>query len=729
MSIRPTKVHLKTSLLQHLLISLGPTRNPKDITMQTPNSTSTDRPAKRLRLGTKSCAECRRRKVRCIFEPNTKICKECSAHESECISQQQFVQATKKAPNGEGPDVQVKLQNLEEMVHRLCEAMNMRAESSNCSPFEMSAAEALTSLSSSYLPENNLGTTPNVGAGWREVSESRSSASSDHFESFDDAPLLNFFQEAMLIQRQRNQSQQNDQRLSSNSRTKTYIKAIKALIPSPDELELILQMTETFWPIWEDSLQLIIGPDPHSITGIASAKKFIQESMESGTPVMVAKTCLFLALCVQQLPSTFKMTSLPTAPNVLVDSYIRGADALISINEGRSASVNSLECLTILFKLYLNKGRPREAWQCVRRAFNSALLLGLHIPNDAAPHRQKIIWAYIWQVDRSLSALLGLPAATTDSHPGVQIRPSGQQYGEQFMYDIAVIAGHINERNQNNQTATYAVTLTIDQEIEQCKNRIPADWWNSISYPSTPRTAIYGLCMLKVEYYTCQKMLHLPYMLKSSLDNGYEYSRLRALDACREIIKAYQVVREHADLRLTICDVMDFQAFMAAVVLVIDLLNQSSQLETHQEASDWGLVHKVTGSMKDVSKTMECTVAGQAFDLLEHLSTFRAGAYAGPDNYEVTIPMFGRVKINRPKTRILQQTAINDFYNGNQFQQQFMPMVEFSANSFEPFGVTGDMLSEAELGIDWTSVLNTDYNYDWSQTFDGSLFGSTTFGS
>jgi hypothetical protein len=91
--------------------------------------------------------------------------------------------------------------------------------------------------------------------------------------------------------------------------------------------------------------------------------------------------------------------------------------------------------------------------------------------------------------------------------------------------------------------------------------------------------------------------------------------------------------------------------------------------------------------------------------------------------------MFGRVKINRPKTRILQQTAISDFYDGNQFQQQFMPMVEFSANSFEPFGVTGDMLSEAELGIDWTSVLNTDYNYDWSQTFDGSLFGSTAFGS
>jgi hypothetical protein len=699
--------------------------------MQTPKSATSDRPAKRLRLGTKSCAECRRRKVRCIFEPNSKICKECSAHDSECISQQQSVQTPVKSPNGEGQDVQAKLQGLEEMVHRLCEAMNIRVESSNCSPFEMSAAEALTRLSSSYSPETSLGATPNAGVSWREVSESRSSASSDHIESFDDAPLLNLFQEAMLIQKHNVQSQRSDQELSSDHRTKTYIKALKALMPNPHDLDLILKTTESFWPIWEDSLHLIFGPEPHSVTGLASAKKFIHDAMKSETPVLVAKVSLFLALCVQQLPSTFnnQPTNLLAPPNTLINSYIRGADGLISINESRSASINSLECLTILLKLYLNMGKPREAWYCGRRAFTSALLLGYHIPNDAAPHRQKAIWAHIWQVDRQLSALLGLPAATTDSHPGTSTPPSGQNYGERFMYDLAMIAGHIIERNQSHQTADYAVTLAIDQEIQQCKSRIPAEWWNSISNPSTPPTVIYGLGILKIEFFASQKMLHLPYMLKSSLDNNYEYSRLQALDACRETIKAYQMVREHAGLKLTICDVMDFQAFTAAVVLVIDLLNQSSQLETHQEASDWDLVHNVTSSMELVSKATECTVAGQALHLLEHLSTFRNGAYAGPDNYEATIPMFGRVRINRPKSRTLQQTEINDFYDGNQFQQSFMPMVEFSANSFAPFGVMGNMFSEAELGIDWTSALNVDYNYDWSQTFDGSLFGSAAFGS
>ncbi|KAN0113280.1 hypothetical protein V8E51_006231 [Hyaloscypha variabilis] len=691
--------------------------------MYTPQSISSDRPSKRLRLGTKSCAECRRRKVRCIFEPNTTVCKECAAHEAECISQQS-VHVSKQSPKEDGQDIQAKLQGLEQMVYRLCEAMSARPESSSGSPFEMSAAEALTRLQSSSSPGTSLASTPNTGTGWREVSEPRSSVSSEQIESFDDAPLLNLFQEAMLIQKHHVQSQRGNQELSSDHRTKIYIKAIKALVPNSADLELILQMTEPFWPIWEDALGLILGWEPHSITSLASAKLFIHDSMKSESPMLVAKSALFLAFCVQQLPVSFKNrpTNLPASPKALVNSYISGADSLISINESCSPTIHGLESLDILLKLYLNMGRPRQAWHFARRALNSAVLLGLHNLEDTARSREKTVWAHIWQLERLLSALLGLPSATTASHPGVSTEPSEQNIGALVLFNISFIAGRIIERNQNHQTVNYAVTLAIDQEAQQFKNRIPSEWWNSLPTTSTPLSAIYGLGILKIEFYAGQKLLHLPYMLKSSVDNNYEYSRLRALDACREIIKAYQIVRQHPRLNLTICDLMDFQAFSAAVVLVINQLNQSSHLETHQESSDWDLVHDVKRSLKMVSEAMECTVAGQGYDVLQHLSTFRTGAYAGPDHYDVTIPMFGRVKISRPKNQNVQP-EFNDFYEAeNQFQQQFFPMLEFSANAFAPFGMTGDVLSDMELGIDWTSPLNVDYNYDWSQNFDGSLF-------
>ena len=58
---------------------------------------SSDRPAifpadakspKRMRLGTKSCVECRRRKVRCIIDRGSRECRACLLHDVPCRSQQ-----------------------------------------------------------------------------------------------------------------------------------------------------------------------------------------------------------------------------------------------------------------------------------------------------------------------------------------------------------------------------------------------------------------------------------------------------------------------------------------------------------------------------------------------------------------------------------------------------------------------------------------------------------------
>ncbi len=46
-------------------------------------------PRKKMRKGTKSCLECRRRKIKCTFEPgSTAVCQECYARGSTCIDQE-----------------------------------------------------------------------------------------------------------------------------------------------------------------------------------------------------------------------------------------------------------------------------------------------------------------------------------------------------------------------------------------------------------------------------------------------------------------------------------------------------------------------------------------------------------------------------------------------------------------------------------------------------------------
>ena len=104
---------------------------------------------------------------------------------------------------------------------------------------------------------------------------------------------------------------------------------------------------------------------------------------------------------------------------------------------------------------------------------------------------------------------------------------------------------------------------------------------------------------------------------------------------------------------------MDFQIFTGAVILVIDPLSQPSQIESYQEANDWALIQTVTQSLGPVLKSLECTAAGQASQLLEHLSTSRHGVYSGLETYEVVIPMFDWVRIHQPKRQVSQDGIIS----------------------------------------------------------------------
>lgn len=71
--------------------------------------------------------------------------------------------------------------------------------------------------------------------------------------------------------------------------------------------------------------------------------------------------------------------------------------------------------------------------------------------------------------------------------------------------------------------------------------------------------------------------------------------------------------------------------------------------------------------------------------------------------------MFGQVKILRPKP-FNQAKA--------QKSQPNQAVLQFSTDLFTSFSLIQGRDTKVELGIYWTSAANTDYNFDWSQTFE-----------
>lgn len=130
---------------------------------------SDQRPARRMRLGTKSCAECRRRKVRCVFPSNSSICHGCSLHQTPCQAQQP---RTKDGGRPGHAQVQGLLQSqsvsqlaadnavlrrrvaeLEDLIGGLCDALEPNDEASSASVSGRAASfTSASTLASSTTP-------------------------------------------------------------------------------------------------------------------------------------------------------------------------------------------------------------------------------------------------------------------------------------------------------------------------------------------------------------------------------------------------------------------------------------------------------------------------------------------------------------------------------------------------------------------------------------------------
>ena len=88
---RLKSVHFITVLLQKYSTTVTMSDSASPVTRFTSGNSDHAQgpPRKKMRKGTKSCIECRRRKIKCTFEQNrTSICNECFARGSTCIDQE-----------------------------------------------------------------------------------------------------------------------------------------------------------------------------------------------------------------------------------------------------------------------------------------------------------------------------------------------------------------------------------------------------------------------------------------------------------------------------------------------------------------------------------------------------------------------------------------------------------------------------------------------------------------
>jgi len=693
-------------------------------------------PPRRMRLGTKSCAECRRRKIRCIVPEGAQTCQSCTLHDVACRPQQPRPRDRTQADQTAA--LRKRVAELESVIGRFLDkvgedpslavralqAGSLEAGKAACLPRKQAARRQDGEQPASENGSASPGLpTPSASEGSHRRRRSPGNSEDEASENPAYAPLVQLFRDALLIRDNDGSVLDDDEEdQPAVHHLQDELSQLRPDIPDEHIVRLMMRETTVYCSMWSTCYNDYESRVPWQGSPPSEVEDYVVAAL--ARPRFDSTSCkalTWLALCVQQLPTEWLRRHMPSVQRQpLLDSYTKYTHAVLSLHG--EDTLDGIQCLLLQFKLLINMGRPRRAWSCVRRAITSATILGFDRPNDGSDGMKlkKSLWSQACQFELNLSMTLGYPSATLSTYPKPgDIQPLGPLGGlaQTILQHMVRIVGAIVKRDQNCDTATYETTLQIDRELEETRALFPQAWWGEHS-PGASLSQIYQQEISKLLFFSLFKIAHTPYMLKSVADPRYEYSRMRAMEGSREVIRTYLRLRNYPGAELIICDLMDFQGFSAGLTLVVGALSRHCATGEPFEAfsEDWSLMEGLIMSLRRTADLLDCRVAEQSVKVLELLSSGHDGR---DGDIEALVPYFGRMRIRKPGPKSVQSvSAMSSSTQPNVLLGYHPPppsAIEMSASEW-PTMLPMEIIDEDELRGDWFAVSQDGGQYSWHQT-------------
>ncbi|KAF2708550.1 hypothetical protein K504DRAFT_380369 [Pleomassaria siparia CBS 279.74] len=621
---------------------------------------------KKMRKGTHSCFECRRRKIRCIFPPdNSDVCSECFARGSRCVDQEHA-----------SPDVIVDhRKNLRERVSRLEALVDSLLEDK----VERSVTDTSSSKTPNMATRDTFPPTPlSSDASSAVVHNALQNTQRAPSDRGHHIPILSIFEDALndaedqartcpslreslpvpgVPQQERItvtcknlDDMMEENSLNYQAKRERAKQALMATLPPYDQLNKILASNSEWWQTWRRKCS-------GTSTSGQSLSSFASKALADGNIGAIGTVVLSVAIC--------------SADEGDVDRYIETVDRWVLSDDEYAATLEGMECLILKAKWYADVGQPRRAWIAHRKGLMYIQLMGLHRKRTTSAAHESVWWS-LYHGDRFLSLLLGLPYGVSDSHCDLSLpdMPDGPYMAPLvFINKVSFLAGKVIDRNQGIAEQSYAWALQLDQELEDIWKQLDPAWLEfSELLADVEKNAaeLRERLMAQIIYHQIRVYLHLPFMLKSQSNSRFAYSRTACLTGSREVLRMYQALRTGAVQPLYECKAVDFIGFTAAVLIQLGLFNfgaAKGALSAKEKESDVRLIEISIDIFRRASSEKGGKVALQSAEVLEKmLSKFKmdfaqgggkppgGGCGGGGDCVDLTefvIPYFGTISIRR----------------------------------------------------------------------------------
>ncbi|SPJ82273.1 uncharacterized protein FTOL_09678 [Fusarium torulosum] len=530
-------------------------------------------------------------------------------------------------------------------------------------------------------------------------------------------PILEYYRCRKKNPKTQNRPDSSDSELSS---------AVDDILPNRPTLLKILRYTAQFWPTWplttKNSPQATIprGIPPHVSTdddvgfpeSIESALSFIDLSVRSVDFGVVSRCMVWLCLCYHQLPKDFTdaETNIPFCSEDQINRYLLRVETFYQVRSAPVCNLSFVEALAIRSELFLAMGRPSKAWHSTRAAIDSAILLRIHLQRRS--NREREVWETLWQQDRRISLFLGLPYSVPEHLTRDFTMGRHKTLEERNLQKLAIISGHISERDMLGELTPYSATERLIEEMEELEVMIPSEWGTKSDFESASSFAKAFLhSTIKLSYFVTKQMVHLPFAQLPDEDERKKDNKIAGFAAAEGAIVTYQNMRS-SQIIPSKNEFLDFQGFSAALILCSDLILETSSSRSFKEHQQrWKAVMDLTKTMGRTSEMLDCTVAKQATDVLENFEAACNGSSTFSEPYEVTIPYFGEMKIFPVAPGALHYVPQ---WLGSENDKLY---IELATNVFE-YRCSNECLTEPEMLEDWSADFQFDFTWYWTARYE-----------
>jgi hypothetical protein len=432
--------------------------------------------------------------------------------------------------------------------------------------------------------------------------------------------------------------------------------------------------------------------------------------------IIVARTLLHLAICINSLPPEFDHSRLANiwSLDATMQNYVSTVTSTITSSDELMLTLHGLETLLLLALFHMNSANLRQSWLIVRRGLNLAHLMGFHRiitqadlkPPIPAVSNAKMIWRSFVDLDRYLGLHLRLPFAA-DDYP----LSDDADLHLVHKWKINTLARQIAELDRDISPQGYASALALDERLEAVMKEMPKDFWEVPNIPSTARSpesfAALERLMVQMWHFEMKVFIHLPYLLRAPQDNRYDYSKVTALQASRNILMRWFALR-NASITQACCRSAEIGVFIAAVTLTLDIVIELGTKEKSEvqktKGTDFAMICRLISEMEKLAKTSprEKIAARSAIVLKKMLSSLDPSRQPA-GKVRLTIPFFGSIEFDYKKLPVRPNFDV-DSEVGKKMNTtatgQHLPVFSFVSNALWPAVEEGH-----DCDLDWNIVL------------------------